>query len=449
MRRVLLATAASLVGLGGAAGARPFGYRSFAEELPGRDIGVAEGTIFSHRLRGGADDDVGLLTYAWIETGNSALDRYVGDNLILRYYVDDEAEAAIVFTPALGAGSAVGLESAAYYATNASSGEPCGARPRHIAGPETCGMDLLDGWPWSTKWFGKGGAASSWISNMRVPFTRSIRVTAQVACGTAEPACSAVPIEYRRPDIHAAMTVSGLTMFRGLEGAEAELGIDLGYGAMRLPPIAKRQLRLRTQRHTAVNVSAAELVELASMHEPNLSGAALMLTVGFDGMRGPLDIEGCWWAVVSEDATLKPGNSTEDTSSALLLGTGVEDLFGNAFGLSWTTKIYHDDTAGLSHVRNGPNPLNNGYPGLSPGASFFSAYRLFDKDPLPFEGRLELWWRNGGPKCSLPAGGFDDDRDGDDSYDGAASERGALRAPIVPGPNRVHSMVWYYTWSTE
>ena len=44
MRRVLLATAASLIGLGGAAGARPFGYRSFAEELPGRDIGVAEAT---------------------------------------------------------------------------------------------------------------------------------------------------------------------------------------------------------------------------------------------------------------------------------------------------------------------------------------------------------------------------------------------------------------------
>ena len=52
------------------------------------------------------------------------------------------------------------------------------------------------------------------------------------------------------------------------------------------------------------------------------------------GRTGPLDIEGCWWAVVDKGATIRPGNTTEDLSSALLLGTGVEDLFGNAFGLS-------------------------------------------------------------------------------------------------------------------
>eukprot|EP01052_Picozoa_sp_SAG31_P024062 SAG31_NODE_2023_length_6645_cov_15.211121_2_plen_434_part_00 len=433
MRLLLLATAAVAV----EAGVQPFGYRSFTEETPGRHINVTESTIFSHQLREDSGD-VGMLTYAWIETGNSALDRYVGDNLILRYYVDEEAEAAIVFTPAMGAGSSVGLESADYYGRNASSGAPCSPRPQHIAGPETCGMDLLDGWPWATKWFGKGGAASSWISHMRVPFTSSIRITAQVACGTAETACTTVPPEYRRPDIGAATTVHALTMFRGLQGAETELGVDLGSGAMRLPPVSKRQLRLRTQRRTAANVSTAELVELASMHDPALSGAALMLTVGFDGMRGPLDIEGCWWAVVSEAASLKPGNSTSDSSAALLLGTGVEDLFGNAFGLSWTTKIYHDDNAGLSHVRNGPSPTNYGYPGTRPGASFFSAYRMFDKDPLPFEGRLELWWRNGGPKCGLPVGRHD-----------STVMTGRTAAPIVTEANRVHSMLWYYTWSSE
>eukprot|EP01043_Picozoa_sp_COSAG02_P017101 COSAG02_NODE_768_length_17375_cov_52.865015_17_plen_324_part_00 len=298
---------------------RPFGYRSFVEEQPGRNINISETTLFSHHITAAAN--VGMLTYSWIETGNSASDRYVGDNLIMRYYVDDESEAAIVFTPALGAGSSVGLESAEYYAKNASSGNPCSQRPPHTAGPETCGMDLLDGWPWSTKWFGKGGAASSWISHMRVPFTRSIRVTAQVACGTAEPACAAIPTVYRRPDIHAAMSISSLTMFRGLEGTDAELGVELGSGAMRLPSIARRQLRLRTQRRTAINVSAAELVELISFANSTLSGAVLMLTVGFDGMRGPLDIEGCWWGVVSNLASLKAGNSSEDETSALLLGT--------------------------------------------------------------------------------------------------------------------------------
>ena len=36
---------------------------------------------------------------------------------------------------------------------------------------------------------------------------------------------------------------------------------------------------------------------------------------------------------MDKGATIRPGNTTEDLSSALLLGTGVEDLFGNAFGL--------------------------------------------------------------------------------------------------------------------
>ena len=84
-------------------------------------------------------------------------------------------------------------------------------------------------------------------------------------------------------------------------------------------------------------------------------------------------------------------------------------------------------------MRNGPNPTNGGYPGTSPGASFFSAYRMWDQDPLPFEGKMELWWRNGGPKCMLP-------------QPDEAREQGA--APILPGPNKVHSMVWYYTWDS-
>ena len=78
-------------------GARPFGIRSFAQEDPVRAIGPAEATIFSHTL--GAAANAGMLTYSWIETGNSPLDRYVGDNLIVRYYVDEETEASLAFTP--------------------------------------------------------------------------------------------------------------------------------------------------------------------------------------------------------------------------------------------------------------------------------------------------------------------------------------------------------------
>jgi hypothetical protein len=423
--------------LGGVGAVKPFGYRSFKGEAPGRAISaVRETSIFRHTLTPGSE--VGMLTYSWFETGNSAADRYVGDNMVLRYYVDDEPNASIVFTPALGAGSGVGLESAAYYTRNASSGKACGPRPPHTKGPEVCGMDLLDGWPWSTRWMGKGGAASSWISHLRVPFTNNLRITAQVACGTGERACSGVPAEFRRKDISAGQVLSGLSMFRGLEGSEQELGVELGFGALRLPPLKTRRVRLRSQRRTATNVTAGGVVQLASLHEPGTAGAVLMLTVAFDGMRGPLDIEGCWWGVVAENASLVAGTGDGDQSSAFLLGTGVEDIFGNAFGLSWTTKIYHDDNAGLSHVRNGPNPMNHGFPGTSPGASFFSAYRMWDKDPLPFEGKMELAWRNGGPKCSLP---------------GAPDDKAAAGGPTMSldsvAPNQVHSLVWFYTWDND
>ena len=164
------------------------------------------------------------------------------------------------------------------------------------------------------------------------------------------------------------------------------------FGAMRLPAIGSRNLRLRSQRRTAVNVTGGGMVELAALERPGpgVAGAVLMLTVGFDGMRGPLDIEGCFWAVVDASATLRPGANTSDGASALLLSTGTEDLFGNAFGLSWTTRVYHNDNAGLSHVRGGPHRDNHGFPGITPGSSFFSAYRMFDKDPLPFEGQMQL-----------------------------------------------------------
>lgn len=78
---------------------------------------------------------------------------------------------------------------------------------------------------------------------------------------------------------------------------------------------------------------------------------------------------------------------------------------------------------------------------------------MFDKDPLPFEGRLELWWRNGGPKCGLPRPDLPPDvgntvvtRDYKTVVPG--HDENSNQAPILPGPNRVHSLVWYYTWSS-
>ena len=232
---MLVAVLASLSELSRRSSSAPLISRG---EAPGRHVSVRETMIFEHTLTPGSE--VGMLTYGWIETGNSAADRYVGDNMILRYYVDDETNASIVVTPALGAGSGVGLESAAYYTRYSSSGVPCGARPPGTKGPEVCGMDLLDGWPWSTRWMGKGGAASSWISHFRVPFTHSLRITAQIACGRTEPPamlCNRV----RRADISAAQVLSGCRCFRAWK-AQSRAGRLTRFRCLRLPPLKSRRV---------------------------------------------------------------------------------------------------------------------------------------------------------------------------------------------------------------
>ena len=90
------------------------GARSFKDPTsPARAVAIAsKGTqVFEHILA--PPDSTGLLTYMWIESGNFYADRYIGDNLIMRYYVDGEAHASLEFTPSMMAGSGIGLESLA------------------------------------------------------------------------------------------------------------------------------------------------------------------------------------------------------------------------------------------------------------------------------------------------------------------------------------------------
>jgi hypothetical protein len=49
-----------------------------------------------------------------------------------------------------------------------------------LCGTVLHGSDLLDGWPWQNRWTGKGGSEGNWILHLRIPFTQSLRITAQV-----------------------------------------------------------------------------------------------------------------------------------------------------------------------------------------------------------------------------------------------------------------------------
>ena len=216
-----------------------------------------ETTAFSHALGDGVT--AGMVTYFWLTSGpTDFLGRYVTDNLIVRYYIDDEPEASLVFTPAMMAGSGVGLEHLSYYRVNSS--DPARSNCSATA-PDyrLCGQDLDDGWPWSQRWVGKGGATSSWISHVRVPFSLSFRVTLQIACGTPECADFGIPPELARPDINATTSVGSDFAFRGLEASSAdELSVSLGMGSLQLPPPSSdsskgkwSNFRLRLQRQVS------------------------------------------------------------------------------------------------------------------------------------------------------------------------------------------------------
>jgi len=102
-----------------------------------------ETILFQHFL---APGDLGVMTHLWTTSPQG-----VDPGLIIRYYIDGEAQASIQFQPALA-----------------------------------CGVGFADTQaPWGTQWFGKGAADSGWFWNFKVPFTKSIIVTFQHPAGNA------------------------------------------------------------------------------------------------------------------------------------------------------------------------------------------------------------------------------------------------------------------------
>ena len=190
-------------------------------------------------------------------------------------------------------------------------------------------------------------------------------------------------------------------MVRGLEGAEEQLRIALGAGALPLPPLRTNKVRLHLSRPSNPTPSHGEFVPLARFTggggSAAVSGAVLMPTIflqGFHTLQN--DVEMGWWALTSQSAQYNNCNSAD----RLLLGTGMEDFFMNSFTLSRLSRTYHNDDAGLTHVHGGPQDMCPDKGGsnfttcadqfqmLAPAR--FSAYRFFVKDPLVFDDRLEL-----------------------------------------------------------
>jgi hypothetical protein len=283
----------------------------------------AETDIIYHSLADSSD--VGITTFFWVEAGRGPTCRYHCDTMIIRVFVDNETDASLTFTPSMAAGSGVGLETLSYYGADQHA-QPRGSSQCKGGLGDQCGMDLLDGWPWQNKWTGKGGSEGNWILHLRIPFTQSLRITAQVASSAAH-----IDPRFSQADIPAGTTAAGYFMVRGLEGAEEQLRITLGSGGLMLPPLRSHRVRLRMQHlanHTPQREEFVQLVDFrgGDGRTPPLStsGAMLMLTVSLQGMHTVEgDVEMCWWALTNAQASY---NSTDHW----LIGTGMEDFFANS-----------------------------------------------------------------------------------------------------------------------
>jgi len=188
--------------------------------------------------------------------------------------------------------------------------------------------------PWGTRFSGVTGAPSGIFFNYRIPFAKSVRVTAELPLGTPR-------------------DVVFWWIIRGLENHSLEV---CGF---RLPPQARLKL------HKLVDYQAQPLQEFDLARVP---GAGLIFQVAMAAKSTNLEfLEGQMRAYMGNN--LKPQ----------FLSSGLEDYFLGTY--YFNRGLYHFAQAGLTHK----DDTNNS----------FSAYRFHDEDPLVFSDGIRLACRCG------------------------------------------------------
>jgi len=198
--------------------------------------------------------------------------------------------------------------------------------------------------PWGTARIGKTGHPSGVYNTYRIPFGKSVRVTAKLGAGID-----------LNPDFW--------WIIRGVDNLPVQIG------DIRLPATAR--LRLYTLK--GYDAAPLEMVELCdtpragllyqvtlAVQSENLNFLEAILRAYLDGAKEPL-----------------------------LLSSGTEDYFLGTY--YFNRGMYHNPVAGLTHI----DPKNN----------TFSAYRFHEEDPIVFGKGLRLGWRNGEAKPDGPAYG--------------------------------------------
>jgi len=188
--------------------------------------------------------------------------------------------------------------------------------------------------PWGTRFSGITGAPSGVFFNYRIPFSKSVRVTAELPQDTPR-------------------NVVLWWIIRGLENHPLEVA------GFRLPP----QARLKLHKLVDLQVNPLDEFDLA-----RVSGAGLIFQVAMAAKSTNLEfLEGQMRAYM--------GNSTQPQ----FLSSGLEDYFLGTY--YFNRGLYYLPQAGLTHKDESNNS--------------FSAYRFHDEDPLVFSDGIRLACRCG------------------------------------------------------
>jgi len=188
--------------------------------------------------------------------------------------------------------------------------------------------------PWSTKHIGKIGKRNGIYNNYRIPYGKSIRVTAQ------------------RSE-HADDNPRVWWIIRGVENGRVSLG------GVELPKESRLKL-IRLENYDAAPLEEFDLC--------NVSGKGALYQVAIAARGNKLNyLESCMRAYLG--GKQKP----------LMLSSGLEDYFLGTY--YFDTGKFHADIAGLTHFDRKTNS--------------FSAYRFHDEDPIFFQDGLRLTCRCG------------------------------------------------------
>jgi hypothetical protein len=295
--------------------------------------------------KAGADSTMdGLKTFSRIGKGSAALDGY-GEAELLRH------EGRGCLTHMWFGGDWPGYEK---------------TRVRvYVDGEKTASIDMElglghgvgfgdNGAPWGSEKMGKTGHPSGIYNTYRIPFGRSVRVTAQRDRSSP----SASPFWW---------------IVRGTEN------LPVTIAGVRLPDRARLRL-VRREAYTAKPMEEFALCDLKG------AGALYQVTIAAKG----LEDRGDWRSMSFLEACMRA--YLDGSSEPTMLSSGLEDYFLGTY--YFNRGKYANGTAGLTHLDTADHS--------------FSAYRFHDSDPVFFHTGLKLTCRCGetedGSKDGKPVG---------------------------------------------